>query len=36
MSVVLASNNTTDAPAPASDAFTLVQQMRDDGLALKK
>jgi hypothetical protein len=36
MSVVLATNNAADLPQPAPDALTLVQQMRDDGLALKK
>lgn len=35
MSVVMASAQTQPAP-PAPDALTLVQQMRDDGLALKK
>jgi len=34
MSVVMASGNTETQEAP--DALTLVQQMRDDGLALKK
>lgn len=36
MSVVLANNSTTEAPQEASDAMTLVRQMREDGLALKK
>lgn len=34
MSVVMANNNSQVPPAP--DALTLVQQMREDGLALKK
>ncbi|XP_011503441.1 PREDICTED: corepressor interacting with RBPJ 1 [Ceratosolen solmsi marchali] len=36
MSVVLAINNNTDLLPPAPDALALVQQMRDDGLELKK
>lgn len=36
MSVVLANNNEAEEPQPAPDALKLVQQMRDDGLALKK
>ncbi|XP_023245867.1 corepressor interacting with RBPJ 1 [Copidosoma floridanum] len=36
MSSVLANNNPTEDLPPAPDAFALVQQMRDDGLALKK
>lgn len=36
MSVVIAGNNPTETPPPAPDALTLVQQMRDDGLALKR
>ncbi|OXU27591.1 hypothetical protein TSAR_008121 [Trichomalopsis sarcophagae] len=36
MSVVLANNNGAEEPQPAPDALKLVQQMRDDGLALKK
>ncbi|XP_046482133.1 corepressor interacting with RBPJ 1 [Neodiprion pinetum] len=35
MSVVMA-NTQTQPASPAPDALTLVQQMRDDGLALKK
>lgn len=34
MSVVMANNNSQASPAP--DTMTLVQQMREDGLALKK
>lgn len=36
MSVVMANNSTSEAPKEASDAMTLVRQMREDGLALKK
>lgn len=34
MSVVMANNSQTTPSAP--DTMTLVQQMREDGLALKK
>ncbi|XP_058805316.1 corepressor interacting with RBPJ 1 [Phymastichus coffea] len=36
MSVVIAGNNPTETLPVTPDALTLVQQMRDDGLALKK
>lgn len=36
MSVVMASNNSAESIPPAPDALTLVQQMKEDGLALKK
>lgn len=32
----MASNNSTEPVPAAPDALTLVQQMKEDGLALKK